>query len=306
MLKSGIKNKYDTKHVIECYAMIFLQIVGFFLITLYPIVWAIKQSFYYYNGVISATRFVGFDNFITLFTKDSEYWRTWLTTFEFAIMKLPIELPFAMIIALLLNRKIKGKGILRTIFFMPSIVGVAVVGLIFFNMFDYFGYINAFLVKHNILSLGVEWFSHKWTALTVLVLGSVWCTFGTNVLYFLAALQNVPEELHEAAIIDGISKPREFFSITLPMMAPVLQTVLLLSINGTLHTNEYILVMTGGGPSGTTHTVMSYIVGKFVPGFAGGGVNIGYGCAVSFVTSVFMAIIALVYMKLSSKMSDMY
>lgn len=306
MFKTGIKNKYDTKHVLECYAMIFLQLAGFFLITLYPILWAVKQSFYYYNGVISATRFVGFDNFITLFTKDAEYWKTWLTTFEFAIMKLPIELPFAMLIALLLNRKIKGKGILRTIFFMPSIVGVAVVGLIFFNMFDYFGYINAFLMKNNILSLGVEWFSHKWTALVVLVLGSVWCTFGTNVLYFLAALQNVPEELHEAAIIDGITKPREFFSITLPMMAPVLQTVLLLSINGTLHTNEYILVMTGGGPSGTTHTVMSYIVGKFVPGFAGGGVNIGYGCAVSFVTSVFMAIIALLYMKMSNKMADMY
>lgn len=301
-----LKKKYDKKHVFQCYAMISLQVIGFFLITLYPMLWAIRLSFYYYDGVISATRFVGMENFVTLFTKDSEYWRTWITTLQFAALKLPIELPFAMIIALLLNRKLKGKGILRTIFFMPSIVGVAIVGLIFFNMFDYFGYINAVLVKLNLLEQGVEWFSHKWTAMAVLVLGSVWCTFGTNVLYFLAALQNIPEELHEAAILDGITKRREFFSITLPMMAPVLQTVLLLSINGTLHTNEYILVMTGGGPAGSTHTVMSYIVGKFVPGFAGGGVNIGYGCAISFVTSVMMAIIAIAYMKLSRKLSDMY
>lgn len=301
-----LKKKYDKKHVLQCYAMISLQLIGFFLITLYPMLWAIRLSMYYYNGVVSATRFVGLENFVTLFTRDSEYWRTWITTLQFAALKLPIELPFAMIIALLLNRKLKGKGILRTIFFMPSIVGVAIVGLIFFNMFDYFGYMNAILVKYNLLGQGVEWFSHKWTAMAVLVLGSVWCTFGTNVLYFLAALQNIPEELHEAAVLDGITKRREFFSITLPMMAPVLQTVLLLSINGTLHTNEYILVMTGGGPAGSTHTVMSYIVGKFVPGFAGGGVNIGYGCAVSFVTSVIMAIIAFGYMKLSRKLSDMY
>ena len=85
------------------------------------------------------------------------------------------------------------------------------------------------LQKFGIIEEGVEWFSHKWTAMAVLVIGSVWCTFGINVLYFLAALQNVPEELYEAATLDGITKTKKFFSITLPMMAPVLQTVLLLS-----------------------------------------------------------------------------
>ena len=306
MTTTKIKKKYNKKHMLQCYLMIAPQLVGFFLIILYPIIWAIRLSFYYYDGIISSTHLVGFDNFITLLTKDADYWRTWLTTFEFALLKLPIELPFAMIVALLLNRKIKCKGMFRTIFFAPTIIGVAIVGLIFFNMFDYFGLINAVLQKFHIIGEGVEWFSHKWTAMIVLVLGSVWCTFGTNVLYFLAALQNVPEDLYEAATIDGITKTRKFFSITLPIMAPVLQTVLLLSINGTLHTNEYILVMTGGGPGGTTHTVMSYIVGKFVPGFSGGGVNIGYGCAVSFVTSILMAIIAIIYMRLSKKMADLY
>lgn len=298
--------KYDAKHVLQCYLMIAPQLIGFFLITLYPILWAIHKAFYYYDGIISATRFVGVENFLTLFTKDSAYWGTWLTTLEFTAMKLPFELPFAMIIALLINKKMKGKSIMQTVFYMPSIIGVAIIGLIFFTMFDYFGIVNAALQKYGLISGGIEWFSHKWTAMTVLVLGSVWSTFGINALYFLAALQNIPTELHEAALLDGITKRQEFFKITLPMMAPVLQIILLLSINGTLHTNEYILVMTGGGPGGRTHTVMSYIVGKFVPGFSGGSVNIGYGCTVSFITSIMMAIIAAAYMKLSERLRDVY
>ena len=300
------KSKYKKKEVIQCYGMISLQLIGFFLITLYPMIWAIRLSFFYYNGVPSQTRFVGMDNYKVLFTRDIEYWRTWLTTFKFALLKLPIELPFAMLIALLLNRNIKCKGLLRAIYFLPSLIGVSIIGVIFFNLFDYFGIMNAWLTKTGILGKGVEWFSHSKTAMAVLVMGSVWSTFGVNVLYFLAALQGVPQELYEAVYVEGGGRIRAFFSVTLPMIAPVLQIILLLSINGTLHTNEYVLVMTGGGPAGTTHTVMSYVVGKFVPGFSGGNMDIGYGCSVSFITSILMAIIALLYMKGSRKLSDMY
>lgn len=119
-------------------------------------------------------------------------------------------------------------------------------------------------------------------------------------------MQNVPEDVYESAYLDGASPWTVMWKITLPLIAPVAQTILLLAINGTLHTGEYILVTTNGAPGGGTYTVMSYVVGKFVPGFAGTGVNIGYGCAISLVTSAIMGIIAFGYLKLSKKMSEMY
>ena len=130
--------------------------------------------------------------------------------------------------------------------------------------------------------------------------------FGINVLYFMAALNNIPEELYEAASIDGASAWTQFRKITVPMMGPVLQTILLLSINGTLYTNDYIIATTNGGPGGDTYTVMSYMVGKFVPGFASVGANIGYGCCLAVITAIIMGCIAIVYNKLSKKLSNIY
>ena len=303
-----IRTKYDKSTVFQCYGLILPQIIGLFLITLYPICWAIRLSFFYYDGVISTTRFVGLENFLTVFTKDATYWKAWLTTLQFMVFKLPLELPLAMFVALLLNRNLKLKGLFRGVYYMPCIIGVAIIGVIFSNMFDVFGLINAWITNINpeYAMNPLSWFSQKWSSMAVLVLASVWNTFGTNALYFTAALSNVPEDLYEVARIEGASKWVQFRKITLPMISPVLKMVLLLSLNGTLHTSEFVLALTNGAPSGRTHTVMSYIVSLYVPGFSSGSVNIGYGCAVSFVTSVIMAVIAVIYMNLTRKMNDAY
>ncbi len=307
-MKKLTREKYDKNEVISCYLMTSFQIIGLLVVTLYPICWAIRLSWYYYDGVLSATRFVGIDNFITIFTKDAVYWKSWLTTLKFALFKLPVELPFAMIVALLLNNKIKARGFFSSVFFMPTLIGSAIIGVIYFSIFDYFGIINYFLEKIGLIPYGVDWFGNPGTAMAVLVIASTWSTFGTNVLYFLSALKNIPADLYESAYLDGASKTVIFFKITLPMMAPILQMILLLSINGTLHIGDFILVMTGGGPSGSTHTVMSYIINAFVPGFTAQNavVNIGYGCALSLVTSIMMGGIAIGYMKASKKLSNMY
>lgn len=291
---------------LQCYAMISLQLIGFLVVIVYPMIWAIRLAWFNYDGVASNTKFVGWDNFKKIFTQDSAYWRAWLTTLKFAVYKLPVELPLAMFLAAILNKKIKGRGFFRAMFYLPNVIAVAIIGLIFSNMFDYFGIINAWLYKLGLVSERIDWFANPGTAMFVLVAGSVWHTFGLNILYFISAMQNIPEELYESARIDGASRTVSFFKITLPLMGPVLQTILLLSLVGTLHTNDYVLVMTNGAPRGETFTVMSYIVDKFVPGFAAGTANIGYGCALSLVTTVIMASIALIYKKISAKMSDMY
>lgn len=296
--------KYNKSEVAQCLALISPQIIGFIIITLYPTLWAMRLSCFYYDGVISNTRFLGIENFVTLFTKDTAYWQAWITTLKYALLKLPIELPLAMFVAILLKRKLRFKGFFRAMFYMPSIIGIAIIGVIFFNMFDVFGIINAWIAKIAPDMEPIAWFSYTGTALFVLIIGDVWKTFGVNALYFTAALCNVPEEFYEVAKLEGASKWVTFTKITMPTIAPVAQIVILLSLNGTLHVNEYVLTMTGGAPYGTTHTVMSYIVGAYVPGFAGNSVNIGYGCAVSVVTSVLMTIIAIAYMKTTNKISQ--
>lgn len=299
------RSPYKKAFAKQAYLLLALPIIGFFVFTLYPLCWAIRYAFYYYDGALSTTHFVGFQNFFSAFT-DPTYWKTWLTTLQFAACKMPIELPLALLLAILLHRKIKFAGFFRSVYFMPHIISIAIIGLIFTNMFDYFGLINTWFTKLGLLSENVEWFSTKWKAMTVLVAGSTWQSFGINVLYFMAALNNIPEELYEAASIDGARAWTKFVKITVPMMGPVLQTILLLSINGTLHTNDYIIATTNGGPGGDTYTVMSYLVGKFVPGFGAIGVNIGYGCCLAVVTAIIMGLIALGYNKLSNKLSNIY
>lgn len=286
------------------YIMLALPLIGFVVFTLYPLLWAAGLSFFSYDGFAEHTRFVGLEN-ITALLKDKIYWKTWVTTIEFSIYKVPIEMILSMSMALLLNRNIKGKGFFRSVFFMPNVISMSLMAVVLFNMFDLHGFVNKALTAAHIIGEPVAWFETKAAAMTVLVVGSIWHTFGINVLYFIAALNNVPEECYEAAKIDGASKWQTFSRIQLPLMAPVMQIILLLSINGTLHTGEYVYVMTGGAPGGATHTVMSYLLAKYTPGI-GSVLNLGYGCASSFVTSILMCLIAIVYNKLSQRMSETY
>lgn len=290
---------------LQCYLMIALPLIGFMVFTVYPYIWTAMKSWYYYTGNPNVTHFTGWENFKMVFT-DKTYWNSWLTTFKLTLYKLPIELPMAMLLALILNKGLRASGFFRSVFFMPSVISVAILGLIVTNMFDYFGFINAWLVKLGIISEEIDWMGSTFSSLTALMIGSLWSSFGINVMYFTAALSNIDEELYESAYIDGAGRGTVFFRITLPLMAPVMQTIILLAVNGTLHCNEYILVTTNGAPGGTTHTVMSYISKTFLPGFAEGSVNLGYGSAMSLVTSVFMCTFAILYSKLSSRMSSIY
>ncbi len=299
------KKKYwgsaQARHDFSAYLLISPMLIGFFVFTLYPILWVIHLAWYHYTGIPSQTSFTGWENFIRLFTVDTTYWRALLNTFLLVICKLPIELPLALTLGILLNKKIYGSNFFRIMYYMPSVISMSIIGIIFSNMFGYFGYINGLFTKLGMMDMPIEWFSQKSTAMVVIIIASVWNSFGINVLYFLSALQNVPPELYESAAVDGAGKWQQFKNVTMPMIFPVLRIIILMAINGTMQTSEFILMLTNGAPGGKTDVLMTHLLKNVTPGFVSSGANLGYGSAMACITAIILACVSMIYMKLSKK-----
>lgn len=291
----------------QCYLLLAVPIIGFFVFTIYPILWSAHKAFFYYDMVPANTKFVGIDNFISLFTKDVGYWKAWVVTVKYLLYKLPIEIPLALLLATVLSKGLKGSDLIRNLYYLPCVISVAIVGIIFSNIFDAFGVINAWLLNLGLVDGRIDWFGKTGTAMAVLVAGGVWSCFGINVVYFTAALSNVPKDLYEAADIEGAGTVTKFFKITIPMISKVFQTILLMAINGTLRVGEYIIVMTNGAPAKTTLSAEAYLMKSFLPGFSDGqNPNIGYGCCMAVVSSIICMLVGLAYMQATKKIQDLY
>lgn len=307
MRKSAYKKFRIEGDRVQEVGMLLPMFIGFLLFTIYPIIWAIRWAWFDYSG-FGTPVFVGFENFVRAFTRDPMFWQSLVNTSYLAFAKLLLEMPLAIILAVLVNKKIKAASFFRVIYFMPTVMSVAVVGIIFSIMFSaYNGIINALLQQVNIISKNVDFFAGRWSSLTVMLFVSLWTTFGINMLYFLMGLQNIPNELYESADIDGANTSQKFIHITLPLLAPTMQTVFLLSMLGTMRITDLILVMTNGQPGGTTEVVMSYVFKYFFQyGDAGSVSQFGYGSALIMIVAVFLAIITAIYFKVSKKMTQIF
>ena len=300
-MKRG-KGERLTGDSVQAMGMLAPMMLGFVIFTYVPIVYILRYSLYNSNGFKES--WVGLNNFVRLFTRDATYWKSLITTFILAFGKLLIEIPLAMILALLLNKGIKGTGFFRVTLFLPAIISTAICGLIFSLMFaSYNGIINTMLQNWGWIQKPISWFSNRWTALLVLGLASVWNNFGINMIFFLMALQSVPKELYESASIDGITPVRRFFSITLPMIGPTFQSVLLMAIVGSLKMADLILASTNGQPAGGTEVVMTYVF-KYFFGYSGRRVEVGYASAMAVVTGIILAIVSFAYMRMTKKIGN--
>lgn len=287
--------------------MILPMFVGFILFVMYPIFWVLRWAPFQYDGY-SKPIFIGLENFVRAFTRDNTFWFTLYNTFLLAFSKLLIEMPLALILAVLVNNKVKGSSAFRIIFFLPTVFSVAVVGLVFNILFSaYNGIINGLLVHFNIVTRNVNWFGERWLAMLVVLLVSIWTTFGLIMVYFLMGLQNIPNELYESAEIDGANNFKQFIHITIPMLAPVMQVVILLSVLGTMKITDLVLVMTNGQPGGGTEVVMTYIFKYFFhygDTDAGTVSQFGYASSLAVITAIFLSILTVVYLKMSKKMKS--
>lgn len=239
-----------------------------------------------------------------MFSRDPAYWKSLGNAFILSFGKLAVEIPLALLLAVLLNKGLKGTGFFRVMLFLPAIISIAITGLIFSLMFASFnGIINEMLISIGMIARPINWFSRKWSAMFVLGLASIWNNYGINMIFFLMALQSVPKELYESADIDGISATGKFFHITLPMIGPTFQVVVLMAIVGSLKMTDLILASTNGQPAGQTEVVMTYVF-KYFFGYDGRTVSVGYASSMAFVTGVILALVSLVYLRGTNKLGS--
>jgi len=299
--KSSFK-EFFKKDSTQAVLMLLPMLIGFFTFTYFPIVYIIRYSFTNFNGFVG--EFTGFDNFVRLFTRDTAFWQALVNTFILTGGKLLVEIPLALLFAVLLNKAIKGTSIFRVIMFLPSIISTAIVGLIFTLMFAAFrGVINTMLMNIGVISSSVDWFATRSTALFVIGTASVWAFLGVNIVFFLMALQGVPKEVYECAELDGAIGITKFFKITLPMIAPVFRVVLLNAIIGSIQVADLVLASTNGQPNGQTEVVMTHIFKHFF-GLDGRRMEVGYASAMSVVTAIILGIITFIYLKSSKNLAQ--
>lgn len=290
------------------YAMLAPNLIMFLAFSVYPVLWTLKYVFYRYSGFgATAPVFVGFDNLIRVF-HDDVYWQAVRNTFVYAGGKLLITLPISFFLAVILNKQRKINGSFQSIVFTPTIMSSAVMGLVFYLLFNvYNGQINKILTKAGIIHQNINWLG-KENAMKTLIIVAVWGAIGNYMVYFIAGLQQISEDAMESARIDGANRLQTLWYITLPMMGPVLKTILMLAITAAFSDMNSVMVLTEGGPVNSTMTMSLYGYSFFFSVSESSAITpqYGYGAAVSFVSACIAGLVTIIYLKFASKLDDIY
>ena len=238
------------------FVLILPWLIGFCIFKLYPFVSSLVYSFTDYDLFKGVQNVVGFQNYIDAFTKPKNV-KALKVTFTYAFMTVPLKLIFALFIAYILNFKIKGVGLFRTAYYVPSILGGSVaIAVLWKALFKNDGVVNTILTMLGFES--INFLADKNWALFIICLLRVW-QFGSAMVLFLAALKGVPEDLYEAASIDGATKGRQFLSITIPLISPVIFYNLVTQLVQAFQEFNGPYIITNGGPRNAT-TLISVIV----------------------------------------------
>ncbi|MGA3067634.1 MAG: sugar ABC transporter permease [Tepidisphaeraceae bacterium] len=245
----------DAKNLLKGLAFLSPWLVGFAAFTLIPIALSLYYSFCNYS-LVQSPLFCGWDNYRQLM-HDDVFWLVLRNTFLYAAMALPGGLIFALLLALLLNQKVPGQSIFRTVVFIPSLVPtIASAALWLWLLNQKLGLVN--LVLGTIGIHGPGWLTDTRWVLPGLALMSIWAC-GNTVVIYLAGLQDVPRELYEAAELDGAGPLRRLWHVTLPMLSPVIFFNLVIAIIGVLQVFDAPYLMTQGGPNRASYFFTYYL-----------------------------------------------
>lgn len=266
-----------------------------FLFSFIPMVRAFILSLQ--SGVGNNLSFCGIKNYVRLF-QDEKFIASLKNVIIYFAFQVPIMLFIAIILACILNdKKLKFKGLFRTIIFLPCATSLVASALIFKSLFALDGLVNVLLVNHNFISQPINWLTHPVWAKVIVIFTITWRWTGYNTVFFLAGLQGIEYSIYEAARIDGASTVQTFFRITLPQLKPVVLLTAIMSTNGTLQLFDEVKNLTGGGPGNATITISQYIYDlsfKYNPQF-------GYAAAVSYAILIIVALLSFIQIILADR-----
>lgn len=257
---------------------------------IYPILATFNYSLFEWNGISKEKVFIGFENFKNLLY-DSTFWLALKNNVYLILVSVFVQIPLGLIMALVLLSKIRGKKILNVIYFLPFLMSAVAIGLLWTLMYDPVnGPINKFLEFFGIDS--IHWLASNKTAIVAVLVVIVWQFAPFYMILFKAAMVGIPEELYEAADIDGANEAQKFFYVTLPSLMPTIVSSSILAVVGSLKTFDMFYIMLGGGSGSATEILGTYMYKQSFINF-----NMGYGSAIAsmmFILALISVILILI------------
>jgi multiple sugar transport system permease protein len=287
---------------LSSYAFLAPWLLGFFILTLYPMIYSLYLSFTQYN-ILQPPKWIGLRNFFVMFAGNAEYPRderflnSLFVTFRFVFIGVPLKLVFALAVAMLMNQKLRLIPFYRTVYYIPTLLGGSVaIAVLWRRLFAGDGAVNAIIRQVTGGAVNPpSWISSPTFALYTLILLAVW-QFGSPMIIFLAGLKQIPHEYYEAASVDGAGKTRQFFSITLPSLSPIIFFNLVMQMISAFQsfTQAYII---SGGNGGPVDSTMFYSLYLYLRGFA--WAEMGYAAAMAWFLLLIIALLTALSFKLS-------
>ncbi len=265
-------------------------LAGFGLFGLFPFAFSFFASFTDYSPIrAGATRFVGLDNYAAALA-DAEFWSALRNTGLFVVGTIPFTTAFALLLALAVQPAFRGRTVFRLGFFLPSVVSVVVLSLVFKGLYAPNGALNRLLALAGVT--GPSWLLDPHTALPAIMAMDVWSASGYYMLIFLAGLESIPRELYDAARLEGATGWDCLRTITLPLLRPTLLFVLVVNTIRSLQIFAEVFVMTRGGPLGQTTTIVYYLYEQAFHRF-----HLGYASAIAYLLFVLTLVLAWLQMR---------
>lgn len=275
------------------YLFIAPPFIGVLIFLVYPLLSSLYISMSKYN-MFAPPEFIGFANYIKMFTDDKLFLKTLLNTF-YAALGVPIGIAFSIFFAVLLNQKLPGKNFFRALFFLPTVCSIVAISLVWQWIFNAdYGLLNQMLASIGIDGPG--WLIDKEWAMPAMIIQGVWGGLGVSIIFYLAALGNIPRAYYEAATMDGAGSFRKFWYITLPGISPVTFFILVTSLMGAMQDFTRFMILTGGGPNYSTTTSVYYVYNM-----AFQYNRMGYASAVAWIVGIITMIITVINLTVSKK-----
>jgi multiple sugar transport system permease protein len=277
----------------SAYAFLAPGLILFSIFTVFSLGFAFYLTFREWNILEPEKPFIGLQNYRDMIG-DEDFRRSVINTFYFTGASVPLGMSVGLGVALLLNQPLRGRTVLRTLYFLPVVTPFVVAAIVWKWLYNGdFGPINYYLLKTHLISEPLLWLSDKNLAMPAVVLMSVWTSVGFSMVVYLAALQGVPAELYESARIDGAGAWARFRYVTLPMLAPSTLFLMVMGIIGSFQVFTQIYIMTSGGPVNRTSTMVYYIYESAFKFY-----EMGYASTLAYALFVLLLVFTVIQLRL--------